>query len=207
MSEQAEPRSTDEYKAEIDTWENDCRKAWPKMLRKLAATVVPAMTVQVSNLSETYLENVKCTIHLEGPVIGSAKRTGRLRSARELPDPPRKWGPIQRNFAAVPPYVPSLASSAFSPPDVLSHRNGGSVDLSFTIDNLPPEEEYQTPADEKVLLIPFGHAPVDDLHGRWKITARGHHQSYRGELSVAVERRGDLDFTSTIRANLAPKAK
>lgn len=203
-----ESRTEAQYLAEIQQWKKDCRNAWPKMLRKLAAVVLPSAHVKITNLSATYLENVNCKIHIEGPIIAIRNKDSKNFSPiSKLPDPPRKWGPVMRSL--VPQFPDARYMTSSSPADrifdVVSFKNGNSVDLSFIVSELPPEEVYDSPDDEIVLILDADPGEVPELHATWKITAKGHHQSYRGDVVVQVESRGTRDFSKSVRQSLTKK--
>ncbi|NUT51785.1 MAG: hypothetical protein HOV94_31510 [Saccharothrix sp.] len=60
---------------------------------------------------------------------------------------------------------------------------------------------YDTDPDEFALVV---RAPdITELRGSWRITARGHHRVYEGELTVPVGQLNDVQ--ERIRAALTPE--
>ena len=73
-----ENRSIEQYKAEVDRWAEGARAAVPRLLEKLATTVVPPVTVSVTHQARTFFEDVRLTVHLDGDVKAVSKRNHKL---------------------------------------------------------------------------------------------------------------------------------
>ncbi|WP_367127867.1 hypothetical protein [Saccharothrix sp. HUAS TT1] len=81
------------------------------------------------------------------------------------------------------------------------YRNDGSTTLTVTLDALRPRSVHDTDPDDFALVV---HAPdLTELRGTWRITARGHHRVYEGELTIPVEQLNDVG--EGIRAALMPE--
>ncbi|MEU7525098.1 hypothetical protein AB0A74_05145 [Saccharothrix sp. NPDC042600] len=60
---------------------------------------------------------------------------------------------------------------------------------------------HDTDPDEFALVV---HASdIAELRGTWRVTARGHHRVYEGELAIPVEQLNDVG--EVIRAALMPE--
>lgn len=206
LGEEPEERTHDEYIAEIDDWATRVRKAWPGMLDAAAAVIWPGSRIQIQNLRQTFLEDVEVNIHLDGAVWALDKIDDEYHDiAENLPSPPRAWGPQPRSYGVGDiygrPMIPS--SPVIGRGDgVVSFSNGGSVDLTLPLSDLRPEEVFESEDDEFVLVI--RDTETQGLTGTWRVTARAHHEVYKGTLSVDVDER--RDFSDGIRGLLMPKA-
>lgn len=202
-----EPRTHQQYLDEIETWKTGVRAAWPAFLDDVAATAWWGIQIRVLNPSETFLEDVEVTVHLDGPVRGLTKVVSEEHNpATTLPAPPRAWGPKPRlNLAnltlgrSAPTF--DFSGLASDHRTSVSIRNGESTTLTLSLKDLRPETEVTTDNDEVVLVVDEPDAP--QISGTWELTARGHNRVYRGTLAVDVDSR---DFTDVTPSLLLPSA-
>jgi hypothetical protein len=185
-----DPRSRTQYLQEIADWEAAVREAWAGWIDDVVAYKWPGM--QISVLSDKYLEEVELDIHLDGSVrvVGKPGDGDDL----ALPSPPRPWGPRKRP-PLLPEHIPALGQFTGYGPPVMGYsgvdfRNSGSVDLEVRIKQLRPGKPYLTGDDEFILLVPSD--AIGPVTGTWKATAKGHHQQYAGEIEIAVAAVRDL---------------
>ncbi|MFW3172575.1 hypothetical protein [Geodermatophilus sp. CPCC 206100] len=186
MGQRRENRTSEEYEKQITDWADACRASWASALDSIAAMATSPVSVSLTNRGESFLEDVELQVHLAGPVRGveSVDRED-FDSSKLLPAPPREWGPWTAPFPAVAlrdfPYTPSLPSV----PGPLTFTNGGSVTLHVDVGDLRPLGDFETEGDGMVLRVDA--VDITEVAGRWKVTARGHHAVYEGDLSVPVK--------------------
>ncbi len=167
----------------------------------VAATFGPTVSISLTNRQESFLEDVELEVHLEGPVRGLERASSDdFDPDSLLPRPPRAWGPWVDSASMLVPglsrefsYTPTMPSI----PGPLSFRNGGSVTIDVQVGDLRPRQTYVTDHDEMVLVVDVvDDADLTELTGTWKITVRGHHAVYEGNLVVPVVAR---DVTDVMR--------
>ncbi len=187
-----EDRTPAEYSAEIDAWEESMlRSGSSKLVDRLIGRYGARNYVQISNRSPRYLEDVEVQIHLDGPVRAVDALSKREDVVSETPRPPRVWGPHPINFHLnYPPPAQVIANLPRNTNGVVNFRNGGSVDLTFTLKALRPEGSFETDADDFCLLI--AGATNEPVTGTWSATARGIDAVFRGQLVVQVEKQRDV---------------
>jgi len=193
-----EKRTPDEYRAEIDAWEEKLRAAWPGAVEKLAGYALDPNEVSVANETQTFLHDVEVKLHLEGAVTSIDYYEVPERGSDidlNLPRPPQSWGPIQRDIlgagiaSAHNFYRPDFNPGNFRPSSS-SWKNSGSVDVEVTVGDLRPEATFVTEDEETVLVI-FGDAP-DAVPGTWRATVRGYNEVFKGTVSVPLSEPKDL---------------
>lgn len=202
-----EDRSEDEYRAEIDEWEEAFRAAWPSAVERLLGRVLSPVVIRLENRSNRYLEELQVTIHLEGAVRGIEfdGYDDDLPSiaALHLPQPPRSWGPRPDPSMSFNRAVPAF--SAYSPPisslpSRLGWSNSGSVDLTLEAGDLRPKAR-ETFDEQEVVLVLWTHQDPAPVNGTWQITARGHHHVFTGDLEVSLSE--PTDAAALLRSILA----
>ena len=117
-TEEPEKRSEDEYRAEIDAWEERFRAAWAEAVELFAVHALAANEVTVVNKTQTFLHDVQVKLHLDGAVEAQERHGPAERPDwrdLKLPSPPRKWGPTKRDLGRYAGYPASLAASIASP--------------------------------------------------------------------------------------------
>ncbi|VEJ58647.1 hypothetical protein [Arachnia propionica] len=194
-AEEPEPRSEDEYRAEIDAWENRFRAAWADAVELFAVHALPANEIAIVNKTRTFLHDVEVKVHLDG-AVEAAEHQGYGDKPKwldlKLPSPPRKWGPIKRNAGLYAPYAPNFAapmvSQPYAPrpflPPSASWKTTGSVDVEVNVGDLRPEATFQTDDGHAVLLI-CGEVP-EYISGTWTATARDYNEIFSGTVQVAI---------------------
>lgn len=190
-----DPRSREEYIAEIDEWEQEFRAAWPKFLRQVAAIVCMEDAARIEACSRRWLADVKIKIHLDGPVQADENPSDG-KDYEPLPSPPRPWGP-----RTVPAYTPDFLRAALpnmasveAPPiymryNSISIDNSQSVDLEVLVDELRPNDPYVS-GDALFLSAPSGHD--EPITGEWTATAKDYHEMLSGELQLGLDEPVDL---------------
>lgn len=194
-AEEPEKRSQDEYRAEIDAWEERFRATWAEAVELFAVHALPANEVTVANRTRTFLHDLEVKLHLGGAVEAAERQAygdGPEWRDLQLPRPPRKWGPTKRDIG-FHGYPASLAASLISPstyaprpylsPDA-SWRTTGSVDVDIVVGDLRPEATFQTDDGDAILLI-RGKTP-EQVQGTWTATARGYNEVFTGEVELKI---------------------
>lgn len=196
LSTVPEKRTEDEYRDAIDEWEAKLRAAWPDAIVKLAGYAMDASEIAVENKAQTFLHDVEVKVHLEGAVtsVEYYELPDRMSEIHlDLPHPPRKWGPVQRDIGGYIP-MPNVYQSNFNPssfrPSSSTWKNSGSVDVEVDVGDLRPEATFVTDDEETVLVI-FGEAP-ESVEGRWRATTRGYNEVFKGKLTVELTEPRDL---------------
>lgn len=202
LDTEPEPRSEEQYRNEVDRWEQEFRDAWSKAIEILIGARLPAVTVEVSNREETFFHDVELVLHLEGDVLGvEAGEVGEKLSLYrlDLPRPPRPWGPKKRDLFTTPAYYATPGYDYRpSPPPSMTWNNTGSVTAEFDIGTLRGTERYR--CDDSTLVLVTAASASVPIHGTWQITARDHNRVYRGEVAVQL---GELvDLTPSLREAL-----
>lgn len=198
-------RSRDEYLEEIDEWEQEFRSAWNRFVLAFAVATTP--TIGIGAVSQTYVEEVKVKIHLDGPVHARDQGSDAYPDFDDvLPPPPESWGPrtvdpLPRSTIApelhLPHLSPRVAPAIYSRYGNIDFDNSGSVNLSTMFQELRPQEP-DTSHDDVLLTVP-GDCEGDVVTGTWTVTARRYDRQYSGELQVDIELR---DLTASIREYL-----
>lgn len=194
-TEEPEKRSEDEYRAEIDAWEERFRAAWAEAVELFAVHALSASEVTVVNKTQTFLHDVEVKLHLDGAVEAKERQGyGHGPNWRDLklPTPPRTWGPTKRDLGLRTGYSASrpatIASQPYTPrpylPPDASWKTTGSVDVKVVVGDLRPEAAFQTDDGDAVLVI-RGEAP-EQIRGAWTATARGYNQVFSGVVQVTI---------------------
>jgi hypothetical protein len=199
-----EPRTQEQYLAEIDSWERRVRTIWPGAVDELVRRRLPSVAPRVENLEEAFLHDVELEIHLEGDVRGVEAEFDEYKPTRSvlgLPHPPRTWGPkpFDTGRFHVPQYhLMGGPRPSAAPGPSMTWDNTGSVTLKFDVGVLRPRGTYVCPDSNLILVVDEpSHPPV---RGTWRITARDHNKIYSGELVVPVGE--PLDPTAELRSIL-----
>lgn len=189
-----EKRTEEQYKSEVDRWTSAFRASWPRAVELFAAHVLDTNEVRVINRSTTFLHGVQITLHLEGAVEAlspeyAANDDPQWRDIG-LPKPPRKWGPIVRDWGLNLTNSIDAAravASSFNGGGVSNETlwtNGGSVDVRVDVGDLRPEATYESADDEAVLVLRGGL--IEAVKGTWRATIEGYDRVFAGELQVDV---------------------
>lgn len=194
-TEEPEQRSEEEYRAEIDAWEERFRAAWAEAVELFAVHALPANEIAVVNKARTFLHDVEVKLHLKGAVEAEGHHSSRGRlewGDLRLPSPPRKWGPTKRGLGLHAGYSPSLAASIVTEPFIpsailrpdASWKTTGSVDVDVDVGDLRPEATFRTGDGEAILLI--RGEPPERIEGTWTATARGYNEVFTGAVEVMI---------------------
>lgn len=204
-----DPRSREEYLAEINEWEEKVRGAWLRFASDFAIAVTPPTRIEVC--SQSYLEEVKIRIRLDGPVR-ARQRPPDPSNFDDLPSPPRPWSPRSTlpvsliNPAdylctiGVPNTASYTAPRVYSRYDNIEIDNSNSVYLTVLVEELRPQDLYVS-SDELTLFVPFDY-DGSTITGTWTVTAKNHHRQYSGELQLEVD--DVTDVTESLRECLKP---
>jgi hypothetical protein len=195
LGQRREGRTAAEYEEEIVSWAAACRDGWASAIDKVAAAFTQPVVISITNREQVFLEDVQLQIHIDGPVRGLEPQEAEDFDAESLfPCPPRPWGPWTEDLSLLTAGL--LSNSHYVPPATyvpssLTFRNDGSVTVEVSVGDLRPRKTYRTDGDEMVLVVDGDG--LTELRGTWKVTARGHHAVFEGELVIPVEPR---DFTA-----------
>lgn len=196
-----ERRSYEEYVEQIEGWEDEVAQTWPALLDHIAGCAGSGISLRIGNLSNAFTEDVLVEIYFEGPVEAiDAEDNDALAPAAQLPSPPAAWGSKEASLFPAHNWV--LPDTAFFPSRSSVHHgvsfeNGGSTTLQLELPVLRPHATHNSEDDEVVLVV--RDADLGEITGRWRITARGHHRVYEGELRVPVK---TADVTDALRSTL-----
>lgn len=191
-----EERTEEEYRAEIESWETQVRESWAGAKAKIAAGILQPATVRVKNNTSVFLHDVELRLHLEGDISGHdwvEVESILTPSALELPTPPRRWGPKERQplgLAHDLSWASQMGNTSVLIPSSISYENGGSVHLTVDIGDLRPRGVFESEDKELVLLV--NDKEMKTIHGTWEITARGHNEVFSGEINLPVEDSRDV---------------
>lgn len=191
-----EERTEEQYRAEIDVWEDQVRNSWASVKARIAAGVLNPTIVKVTNNTSVFLHDVELKLHLEGDVSGHdwvEVESILTPSALELPTFPRRWGPKERQplgLAHDLSWVSQMGNTSALIPSSISYENGGSVHLTVDIGDLRPRGVFESEDKELVLLV--DDKEMKTIHGTWEITARGHNEVFSGETNLPVEDSRDV---------------
>ncbi|MDE9364443.1 hypothetical protein PZ938_02390 [Luteipulveratus sp. YIM 133132] len=210
-AEQPETRSVEEYVEAIDQWTAEVREWWPGGVANFVSYMLAPCEIRIANETQTFLEDVELKIHLEGKVEALEYHRHGDRKVTwyddlEMPRPPRKWGPINRDlglYSSSAFHAAQYARSANMTPMIprfskSSWKNSGSVTIQVDVGDLRPRATFESDDEESVLIL-RGEAS-ETVHGTWQATVRGYDEVFTGELSVEVAKPGLL--TELLRQQL-----
>lgn len=186
-----EERTEEQYRAEINAWEDQVRNSWASAKVRIAAGILNPTIIKVTNNTRVFLHDVELKLHLEGDVSGHdwvEIESILTPSTLELPALPRRWGPKERRplgLAHDLSWVSQMGNTSALMPSSISYENGGSVHLTVDIGDLRPRGVFESEDKELVLLADDKEMKM--IHGTWEITARGHNEVFSGEIELAVE--------------------
>jgi hypothetical protein len=190
-----EDRTEDEYRKQIEDWEQNFRVAWPGAVKALAGHTLPSLAIQLTNRARTFFQDVQVTLHIEGSIMGVPYYgwSGRIyMTDLALPSPPRRWGP--RSNSLYNHLLPSLPNYDYPasppPPSRLSWRNTKSIDLTLDAGDVRPLaiEVF----DEEEIVLYLTDPAINQIHGNWTITSRGFNEVFTGECVIPVGEPFDL---------------
>ncbi|MGW4062402.1 hypothetical protein ACWEGE_29245 [Amycolatopsis sp. NPDC004747] len=179
-----EQRSPVNYRAEVDQWGKNFRAAWPKALDHVAAFLGNKTQIRIINKSDAFLEDVQVDVIIHGGVRSlDAVMERDFNPLSQLPKPPTPWG---AGSYSIPDYFLDKAVSRAlrRTPTVFHDNRADSTKLTVHLGVLRPQQTKLTRAGEFVLIAKGSE--ITELRGKWRVTARGHHRLYEGELTVPV---------------------
>ncbi|OYO04597.1 hypothetical protein B0O41_0736 [Propionibacteriaceae bacterium ES.041] len=180
-----ERRTQAEYQMEIDEWERQFRAAWPAVATAIAVRAADLFSITLTNRTATFLEDGQLTLDLDGVAALFQDDYDPIDEARELPEPPRPWGPYQQSIIPSSAWHPGGLPGTVPPEtDIANHETG--TMLTFDIGALRPRATVRLGGD---IVLLFPRPTADSVPARWTFTARGHHDAYTGELEVRTDRR------------------
>lgn len=199
-----EDRTEDQYRGEIDEWEDAVRAAWPAVVRRAVGLLKPT-DIEVSNRTKTFLSDVELKVSFADSVL-SAEKWNMSDSPRledfDLPEPPRPWGPYSLDLGLSSHALIGLTRDRDWLPSVPVARSSWHVDprvvCELSVGSLRPMGADALDDDEMVLYLVA--EPTEPVKAEWEITARDHHEVYKGTVELPV---GDVvDLTSAFRTLL-----
>ena len=189
---ESEKRTREEYLHSIDAWEERFRQAWDEAVPKITGSQLRPAIVRVTNRTAAFFRDVAVKLHLEGDIValdyGDPEYT-QDSIDRELPRPPREWGPTQKSFLTVPTYA-NMAnlyqplSRSYIPPSI-RYKNGGSVSLDLSVGELRPRGTYESEEDELIFVV--RDRSMTAVRATWELTARDHNEVFAGEVEIPVQ--------------------
>lgn len=201
--ERPEDRTSEQYIAEIDAWEDRLRAAWPSAVDAMAGWALRPAELTLTNTVDTFFRDVRLHVHLEGAVKAVFKDDDESLPSPTglgLPPRPRMWGPrslldFANGYNAPMIPIQDLGGYASS----LTWSNSGSVDLDFEIGDLRPQQMWTYDEQEITLLLHNDGGP--EIHGTWRLTARDHHQLFTGTVTLPTAE--PVDLTRYLRQSLS----
>lgn len=153
-STEPETRSAEQYRAQVDAYADELRRALPAELRAAASAVLAPCVLALRNETEANVPEARLVVHVPGELAGASEPDA---PGQGLSAPPRPFGPrrVNRlNLGAAPfdlgALSRSLSGGVFrSGVDI---DNGGSAVLTFDPVHLRPFETV--PLSPVVLLLP-----------------------------------------------------
>ncbi|MEU7525099.1 hypothetical protein AB0A74_05150 [Saccharothrix sp. NPDC042600] len=134
-------RSPEKFLAEVESWEQEVRQAWPAFLHYLAGYAGHGTVLRIRNSSDVFLENVQVQVLIEGEATAvNPVEPDRVNLASQLPDLPVRWGadtPLSSSVGLGRYLGTNVFGQAATRIEVL-YRNDGSTSLTVTLDALRP---------------------------------------------------------------------
>lgn len=184
-SSTSDPRSLEDYRAEVDRWQRRALSyVTEHFLDFYSGQGHGAVHVAVRNNSLRFLTDVKVTITFPW------HRAHAVDALRDPGPPPH----LPRKFGEPPPKVPSELSALFERysvpmfdvgPDVGRRVwvEGGSIKITFDVGQLRPQE---TEIGDTIWTRLPARPDNGMLEGTWRLTAAGLHDVLEGPISVPV---------------------
>ncbi|MEU7475819.1 hypothetical protein AB0A63_07525 [Lentzea sp. NPDC042327] len=200
-------RSPETYTEEVDDWAEDVRSAWPSLLDHIAGLAGRGTHIEIRNNSETFLEDVRVEIYIEGAVraVDSVDRES-FNLSSQLPSLPYPWGTstMALTLSSRSAFLPSFRNPTPHFEPMVSYQNGNSTTLTTNLATLRPRSTELTDNDEFTLTALEPGA--NELRATWRITARGHHRVYEGEFVIPIHQLNDCSegIRSAIFPDIAP---
>ncbi|MFT4265576.1 MAG: hypothetical protein QM572_19515 [Nocardioides sp.] len=193
-----ERRSKKEFEAEVAAWETAARANPVGGVHDLAAAIFTGIQVRVTNLTRTFLRDVRVDIEIGDDVAALWwEEPDDAQNLNGLPaEVPLRWG--TDSFSA------SLARLGVASPTAPLNRDGllriegaQPARLSLFLKTLRPEEAFTSADDDVVLVIVSDDGTASNLvSGRWKLTAGDVHDVFEDGLTFEV---AHLDWNEPMR--------
>lgn len=182
-------RSKEEFRAEVDAWEERACARPTAGVAELAGRVLPGITLRVKNQTKTFLRDVRLEFELDSNVTVVDWLDGEdLDEVDLFPDEPVDWG------------AKTLIPNFFPPPSATQWQQRHGViyvdretppQLSLTMEALRPEQEFTTNGDDVVLVLFTDETPstTDPVSGRWRMTVGDVNEVFEGEFALPTSYR------------------
>ncbi|GAA1616610.1 RNA-binding domain-containing protein [Actinoplanes couchii] len=167
-----EDRTEDQFEAEVGTYIDAVRTAWPETMRQAARRFLSPSKFVLTNNSNRNYQDVLVELH----VAGDAEASGAITVGGEfdlwslLPKPPRSWGPRENPIARLGDtrWHSTISTPSYYVPPTYTIDNGGSFTLAFTPVTLRPQQRLIL-ADDICVLIPSTR--MEPVIATWTATA------------------------------------
>lgn len=187
-----ERRSEEQYRKEVEDWAEGSRDGLPQAFDNWVAARWPALTFVLT--SDTWLEDVQVTFHLEGQVEGVQRDPEALKWGIDdlLLRRPRKWGPRRMDLGLSPNWARGVSLSTFPPPYIsgtgATFKNGGSVTIEVPVGDLRPRRSATVCEDMDMVLL-VRDLQLEHVQASWELTARGDHRVHTGRIAIPIANR------------------
>lgn len=187
--------SIDAFEEKAKAWKEDLVKSWPDILNELAGYTLPAPVIKVSNTREQFLESVRIDILFKNAVGIDKEALEEFDLNTLIPAVIPASSPY--GVPTFTPYIPRAIAAGSYP--LTWHNAADGLQVVIELDSLRPKTPWVSDGDDFVLI-----ARASEVVADWRITARGHHQSFEGNFPVRVAQQHDfnslLDLTDDDKA-------
>lgn len=191
----ADRRSAEEFRGEVEEWSATALADPASGLHELASKLAGSVRLRLTNPVKTPLRDVQVSLEFDSPVraLYWEDRYKKHERAELFPDRPIGWG--QASIAGllsphiIPPYTaPDTAGQL----QITAHSP---AQLSLDLNLLRPKATHVSDDEDVVLVLFVDTDFIGPITGRWSLTAGDVHDVLEGELTVDYEYR---DWTKAI---------
>lgn len=187
-----ESRSEEEFREEVGVYLDECRTGLKEAFENLRNTATLAVSLEITNHTESNYEQVLVELHVEGDVFGYEDE-GRFTEITDyLPRAPREWGPWTEDpFRFIQPHrsytlASEIGAAGVGPSLPAGPRptiiNGGSVNVTC-----PPVHLYPRRTEHLLGIWLVGDGPLgDEVRVTWTATASNVDGTVEGEFTIPV---------------------
>ncbi|UGT41149.1 hypothetical protein LTV02_35245 [Nocardia yamanashiensis] len=185
-----QPRPTgDRLEKHLQRWEAEVRTSWPDCLDYLAATVGPALSFRVKNLSGGFFNDVQVYITINGVRGIDSRSAEHFDIARVLP-------PV---FPTASGYlIDASLLQAARPKGYAIHweSDDDTVTVTIDIERFRPHPPWKNQLDDVVLVLV--DKSLTEVTASWTVTAQGYNVVYEGPpITIPIE-------AKTVREAIGP---
>lgn len=188
-------RTPEEFLEELDQWERELTDRWGGIVAKTAAgSTAEPLRLHITNAGETFLEDVELTLQLPPPLT-VMKWTEEPALHDALPRRPNQWLKPTDPYAGT---IAQLTTPGIMPQPkrtpTVTYKNlpAGGATITINVGDLRGAGTH-TSQDRRITLILDNPVPEPgELFCPWSVTARGHHEVYRGQTAITITEPQDI---------------